>query len=486
MALPLVFILVVAIGIWAVILTQGIEPRLGLDLRGGTSVTFEPIPAAGQPVTEDKINTTVDIIRNRVNAQGVSEAEVSTEGGNIVVALPNVKNPDQVIEAVGTTAELRFRPVLEAVEASSPQYKTGAFAKVDCTKSQKAVDDPNKEVILCVRESGQPAPTATATKLRMGPAALRGTDVSRADAVVDSTAGGGWETSLQFTSAGGEKFAKLTAALAANPAGDPKREIGVTLDGEVINHPPVAQDVDPRVGIAGGQARISGQSEQEAKNLAPLISAGALPFSLEAQNRSTVSATLGADSLRSGLIAGAIGLGLVLLYVLFYYRALGLVIWGGLVVAAALNVGILLLLGEYIGYALTLAGIAGLIVAIGISADTYVVFYERIKDELREGKSVRLAVDRGWTRSLHTLISANTISFLCAAILYFLAVGPVKGFAFTLGLATLIDFIAAWLFGRPVVTLLARNQRFAEGRMFGLRSLVTESAPSAPAAAGRA
>src|SRR3954447_18400578 len=421
MALPLIFVLVLAAGLWAVILTQGIKPRLGLDLRGGASVTFAPIPIHGQTLAQDKVQTTVDILRSRVNAQGVSEAEVSTEGGNIVVALPNVRDPDQVIKAVGTTAELRFRPVLEAVLPSDPAYKQGAFAKVDCSKSQKAGDDPAKEVVLCVQEPGQQAPAANATKLRMGPAALRGTDVKSAAAVVD-TSGGGWETSLELTPSGGEKFAKLTAALAANPAGDPKREIGVTLDGAVINHPPVAQDVDPKVGIAGGKARISGQTEQDAKFLAPLISAGALPFSLNVETRDTVSATLGADSLHSGLIAGGVGLALVLLYVLFYYRALGLVIWGGLMVAAALNLGILLLLGEYIGYALTLAGIAGLIVAIGISADTYVVFYERIKDELREGKTVRLAVDRGWTRSLHTLVSANTISFLCAAILYFLAV----------------------------------------------------------------
>jgi protein-export membrane protein SecD len=487
LAIPLIVVgLLIAI-IWGVVVVENIRPRLGLDLRGGTSVTFEPIAPAGTKVTPDKLDTTVDIIRNRVNAQGVSEAEVNIEGDNIVVALPNVRDPDQVIAAVGTTAELRFRPVLAAVAASDPQYKTGQYAKVDCSKSQKANDDPAKQVVLCVRDPGQTTVNPNAVKLLMGPAALRGTDVSRATAeVASATAGSGWQTNLQFSGAGANKFAKLTAALAKQPSGDPKREIGVTLDGVVINHPPVADDVDSATGITGGTAVITGQTEAEAKALAPLISAGALPYSLEIVSRNTVSATLGSDSLHSGLIAGAIGIGLVFLFVLLYYRALGLVIWVGLLIAGALNYGIILLMGQYIGFALTLAGIAGLIVSIGISADTYVVFFERIKDELRDGKSVRLAVDRGWSRSFHTLVSANTVSFLAALILYWLAVGPVRGFAFTLGLATLIDFFAAWFFGRPAVTLLARNRLFREGR-FGIQALANQPVPAEPVAGtGRA
>jgi preprotein translocase subunit SecD len=488
LAIPLVVILLMVAAIWGVIVVRDIRPRLGLDLRGGTSVTFQPTPPPGTQVTEDRLNTTVDIIRNRVNAQGVSEAEVNIEGGNIAVALPDVRDPDTVIKAVGTTAELRFRPVLQAVQSSDPAYKQGEFAKADCAKPQRSNDDPAKEAVLCVRDPGQAAPAADALKLKLGPAALRGSDIGNATAQLDQNQTG-WVTALEFTGDGGKKFANLTKALAAFPDGDPRREIGVTLDGVVINHPPVASDVSKETGITGGKAEITGQSEAEAKALAPLISAGALPFSLTVTYRDTVSATLGADSLHSGLVAGGIGLVLVALYVLVYYRILGLVIWGGLVVAAGLNLGILLLLGEYIGYALTLAGIAGLIVAIGISADTYVVFFERIKDELREGKSVRLAVDRGWSRSFHTLVSANTVSFLAAIILYWLAIGPVRGFAFTLGLATLIDFFAAWFFGRSVVALLARRRWFSDAPLIGLKTLVTENAPSAPApvvGAGRA
>jgi preprotein translocase subunit SecD len=234
----------------------------------------------------------------------------------------------------------------------------------------------------------------------------------------------------------------------------------------------VASDVQCNQGISGGSAVITGQTQAEAQNLAPLISSGALPLKLDPQSRTTVSATLGADSLHAGLIGGAVGLGLVFLYVLLYYRGLGLVIWVGLAIAAALNVGIVIVMGDLIGFTLTLAGIAGLIVAVGISADTYVVFFERLKDEVREGKTLRTSVDRGWQRSFHTLVSANAVSFAAALILYLLAIGPVRGFAFTLGLATLIDFFAAWFFARPAVSLLTRTRLFQEGRFVGIRAAV--------------
>jgi len=263
-----------------------------------------------------------------------------------------------------------------------------------------------------------------------------------------------------------------TGKAACNPDGDPKRNIAITLDAVVINYPPVASDVQCNQGISGGSAVITGQTQAEAENLAPLISSGALPLKLDPQSRTTVSATLGADSLHAGLIGGAVGLGLVFLYVLLYYRGLGLVIWVGLVIAAALNVGIVIVMGDLMGFTLTLAGIAGLIVAIGISADTYVVFFERLKDEVREGKTLRTSVDRGWQRSFHTLVSANAVSFAAALILYLLAIGPVRGFAFTLGLATLIDFFAAWFFARPAVSLLTRTRLFQEGRFVGIRAAV--------------
>jgi preprotein translocase subunit SecD len=477
---PLVAVLVVVAGVWGAIAAFNIKPRLGLDLRGGTSVTFRPHNPNGGTPTKEQIDTTIDIIRNRVNSKGVAESEVAAEGGNIVVSIPDVQNSDEVIRAVGTTAQLQFRPVLAEVAAGDPKYKQPPFDKVDCAKPETwlATDKPSQNAVLCATESGQQRPSANATKLQMGPVALGGTDITGAHAqIATATNGvstGQWETQLNFSGKGNSAFEKLTGAAACNPVGDPKRQIAITLDSVVINHPPVAQDsnISCNHGITGGSAVINGQTQQEAEFLAPLIATGALPLTLENIDQNTVSATLGSDSLRAGLVAGIVGLAATFVYVLLFYRGLGLVIWGGLAIAAALNVGIVLLMGKLIGFTLTLAGIAGLIVAIGISADSYVVFLERLKDEVREGRTLRTSVERGWARSFHTLVSANTVSFAAAVVLYIFAIGPVRGFAFTLGLATLIDFFAAWLYGRPAVSLLTRTRLFQEGRFVGIRAAV--------------
>jgi len=477
LVVPLVVVIVLAAAIWGVVVAQDIRPRLGLDLRGGTSVTFRPVSPNGSTPTKEQLDTTINIVRSRVNSKGVAESEVNLEAGNIVVSIPDVQNPDDVIKAVGTTAQLRFRPVLEVVSPGQPEYKQAPFAAVDCAKPQTWVDRVDEEAVLCLREPGQDAPEATAPKLRMGPVALGGTDIASARAELQTSGQNGvttgqWQTALKLSGAGGKRFADITGKLACNPQGDPKRELGITLDGVVINNPPMGQDVQCNVGIVGGDAVIEGQTEAEAKALAPLISAGALPLSLTVLTRDTVSATLGADSLHAGLVAGGLGLAAVLLYVLLFYRGLGLVAWVGLGLAAALNVGIVFLMGKMIGFTLTLAGIAGLIVAVGISADSYVVFFERLKDEVREGRTLRASVDRGWQRSFHTLVSANTVSLTAAVVLYLFAIGPVRGFAFTLGLATAIDFFCAWMFGRPAVSLLARTRLFREGRFVGIRAAV--------------
>ena len=478
--IPLVIVFLLVGAVWGVIAVQGIKPRLGLDLRGGSSVTFVPTNPRGGAPTSEQLDTTVDIIRNRVNSKGVAESEVNLEGGNIVVSIPDVPNPDEVIAAVGTTAQLQFRPVKEMVGPNDPRYKQDPFKAIDCAKPEtyQNKDVPDKDVVLCARDqAGQLRPEANAPKLLMGPVALGGTDIASARPQLQQAGQGGvttgqWETLLNFNGRGGNRFQDLTGKAACNPENDPKRQIAITLDAVVINHPPVASDVQCNQGISGTSAVITGQTQAEAEYLAPLISSGALPLKLDPQSRTTVSATLGADALRAGLIGGALGIGLVFLYVLLYYRGLGIVIWVGLGLAAALNVGIVFLMGQWIGFTLTLAGIAGLIVAIGISADSYVVFFERLKDEVRDGKTLRTSVDRGWQRSFHTLVSANAVSFLAALLLYIFAIGPVRGFAFTLGLATMIDFFAAWFFARPAVSLLTRLRLFQEGRFVGIRAAV--------------
>ncbi len=411
LVVPLIAVMVVIAGIWGAIAAFNIKPRLGLDLRGGTSVTFAPHNPTGSAPTKQQIDTTIDIIRNRVNSKGVAESEVAEEGSNIVVSIPDVKNSDEVIRAVGTTAQLQFRPVLDAVTSGEPKYKQAPFDKVDCAHPETwlAKDKPSEPTVLCATESGRQQPAANAAKLQMGPVALGGTDITGAHAQIQQASNGvstnQWETQLSFSGAGDRKFEKLTGQAACSPGTDPKREIAIVLDSVVINHPPVAEDssISCGHGISGGNAVIQGQTQSEAEFLAPLISTGALPLTLENIDQNTVSATLGANSLHAGLIAGLLGLAATFVYVLLFYRGLGLVIWGGLLVAAALNVGIVLLMGRLIGFTLTLAGIAGLIVAIGISADSYVVFFERLKDEVREGRTLRTSVDRGWAHA-HRLL----------------------------------------------------------------------------------
>src|SRR5919197_1270141 len=298
MVVSLVAVVVVIVGIWGAIMAFDIKPRLGLDLRGGTSVTFRPHnPNGGQP-TKQQMDTTIDIIRNRVNSKGVAEWEVTKEGGNIVVSIADVKNPDDVIRAVGTTAQLQFRPVLAAVTASDPKYKQPPFNAVDCSKPATWLgkDRPKEQTVLCASESGQQSPGANAELQTTGGQ--------------NSVATGQWVTRLDFSGAGDNKFKDLTGKAACNPENDPKPQIAIILDSVVINNPPVSSSVACNQGISGGSAVIEGQTEAEAKFLAPLISTGALPLTLENIDQNTVSATLGADALRAGLVAGVLGLAL--------------------------------------------------------------------------------------------------------------------------------------------------------------------------------
>lgn len=455
--------------IWGVVAWQGLEPKLGLDLKGGIAVVLTPKERADASALEKA----VDIIRNRVDALGVAEPEISRQGENILIQLPGIEDQKRALTLIGTTAKLRFRPVLEMIDPNNPAYaKEGPK---DCSdQATFPGDDPKKEVVFCARDRAEEAKglTATSIKYRLGPAALEGSDVSGAQAQLPpaSTLGtGGWEVSLDLTKDGGRKFEETTGRLACLRGQGDKDQLAIVLDKVIESHPRMDESVECNRGISGGTAQITGNfAERDAKDLALVLRYGALPIELEPLSTTTVSPTLGRDSLRSGLFAGMFGLGVVLVYVLLFYRALGLVIMAGLALHFGFTYGVIILLGETAGFALTLAGIAGLIVSVGIAADSFIVYFERIKDEVLQGRGVRTAVDRAWTSARRTIVAADLVTALAATVLYLLAVGGVRGFALMLGLSTALDLFVSFLFMHPLVWNLAQTRLLARARSLGV------------------
>ncbi|GGQ85840.1 MULTISPECIES: protein translocase subunit SecD [Streptomyces] len=293
-------------------------------------------------------------------------------------------------------------------------------------------------------------------KYLLGPAAVDGTEVDKAQAVFDTQGAAGWQVTMTFTKQGGKKFADITGKLAQNQ--QPQNEFGIVLDGNVVSSPYVSSS------ITGGQAQISGSFTQtEAQGLANMLSYGALPLSFEEQSVTTVTAALGGDQLHAGLLAGAIGLALVVIYLVAYYRGLALIALASLLVSAALTYVLMALLGPAIGFALNLPAVCGAIVAIGITADSFIVYFERVRDEIREGRTLRPAVERAWPRARRTILVSDFVSFLAAAVLFVVTVGKVQGFAFTLGLTTVLDVVVVFFFTKPLMTLIARRKFFANG-----------------------
>lgn len=446
--------------------------RLGLDLRGGTSVTLQPRIAPGESgkVTNEAIDQAVSIIRQRVNSLGVAESEVAAQGSGtnrqIVISVPG-DTGRRVVELVGQTAELRFRQVLAssaatgtADPAATPPTGVSAevnakFAALDCTKLANlqgtGSDAPTDTIAVCDR--------AGTTKYILAPAEVLGRQISKASAGIDTQGGNAWYVSLTFNGEGTTAFGALTTRVTTLV--EPLNQVAIVLDGLVVSSPRITE------AIPSGNAQITGSFTQlEAQDLANVLKYGALPLSFDRGEVQQVSPTLGADQLNAGLIAGGLGLLLVFLYSLLYYRGLGLVTVGSLLVATSLVMLLFLLLGKWIGFTLTLAGIAGAIVAIGVTADSFIIYFERIRDEIREGRSLRTAVETGWLRARHTILIADFVSIIAAALLYFFAVGGVRGFAFTLGLTTLVDLIVVFTFTKPLVTILARFNFFASGHRF--------------------
>jgi len=572
------------VALYAVVLLGGpgskaLTPKLGLDLQGGASVILSPKTDAGQPPAQSQLNTAVDIIQRRVNGLGVAEAEVVTQGPNIVVSVPG--GTSSSLQSLATTAQLRFREVLDqarggpgaaapqptgfptglptavpskpgatpsrgtsprptgsavvkpvptasprgrpvpeglahaagtpqpvppagaapsrapsraasraaspaasraaspAASAAAPSlapvpsppagtpapgtppgaytgprsgdvYSAAAFAALDCTQQAARLggvnDKPEQQILACADDGG--------TKYHLAAAPVVGTDVKGATASLDQQTGTQWQVLVNFTGEGQKKFTDLTVRTTG-------KQVAIVLDGLVLSAPTINERIDSQAQITGSFTQASSTS------LANTLKYGALPLTFVRSETQVISPTLGKDQLGSGLLAGGLGLIAVVIYSLLYYRALGFVTIASLLVSGVLTYASVVILGKQIGFALSLAGIAGFIVAVGITADSFVVFFERLKDEIREGRTPRSAVDRSWVRARRTILSADTVSFLAAIILYFLSVGGVRGFAFTLGLSTLLDVVVVFLFTRPLLSYLSRFRWFSSTKLTG-------------------
>ena len=458
------------------------EARLGLDLRGGTQVILTPELAPGTEgvLTQDQINQTVEIIRQRVNGFGVAEAEVTVQGSGanaaIVVTVPGV-NPEGITNLLKQTARLDFRAVLAAgngieiaVPSASPSASPSVSPKAVVQPTELPIqaatsdelyeqylslncftpgllqggraDDPTKYMLTCSKDGFE--------KFVLAPAFITGDQVSDSQASLPQQGAGGWMVTLDFDSQGATKLSEASITLSKLPS--PQNRFGIVLDGLVVSAPFFSEP------ILGGKAQIEGSFKaEEAKQLSQVLRYGALPVTLNIAESTSISPTLGQDQLSAGLLAGAIGLILVVIYLLIYYRALGFVAVFSLIVAAGFLWLLIIALGRSIGFTLTLAGIAGAIVAIGITADSFVVYFERIRDEIRDGKSLRVATELAWVRARRTLLAADFVSLLAAVVLYALSVGSVRGFAFTLGLTTVIDVLVAFWFTHPLVTYFGKS-----------------------------
>lgn len=453
--------LVVAFGSFGAVVATGTHPRLGLDLEGGISVI---LTAQGEDIQPDVLQETVDLIRARIDALGVAEPEVSVAGSkNILIQLPGLKDERAALKVIGTTAQLTFRQVEEQIPAQTKK-------KPKITKDQSDLVN-DQEVVY---RSGQTGEEGILYKL--APARLTGDVVTKAEAVIDPQSTR-WSVSIKMNGDGSKEWAAFTSELAClrDKGEQVKSQVAIVLDGQVESSAGMAtangtdQGVVCGTGITGGDTQINVGGQDEAKQLALVLKVGALPLTLEQSEVRKVSPTLGRDSLNTGLLAGGIGLAIVMLYVLLYYRTLGLLIWLGFAQFTAFLYTFLAILGESAGLSLTLAGVAGIIVSIGIAADSFIVAFERLKDEVRSGKSLRSAVERGSTRAIRTILVADFVTGAAAVILFFLAVGPVRGFALTLGLATGVDILLAYILIRPAMVLLGRT-KYLHGAAVGIET----------------
>ena len=455
----LVVVLAIAWGGLAATIALGFTPRLGLDLQGGTAVVL----TAPEGTDPELIEVSVDIMTRRIEDFGdVQEPDIAISGDNtVVVQLPGVEDEQRAIEAVGQTGDLSFRPVNDAFPGEIGPLAGSNTPGIDNQTGLTIKDDIRDGAFLLY-----PADFGSQVML-VGPAGMVGEDVADAVPVFD-TQSATWAVSLDLTGEGGVKFATMTAEAATYPLGDPRRQISIVLDGLVISAPQVI----PEGGITGGRATITvgggEDAQQEANDLAVVLRYGSLPVSFEISAVQKVSATLGSDSLQAGIIAGLLGLSLVAVVLLVIYRSLGLLAIVGLTVFGSLLLALFGLLGESSGVTLTLAGVTGIIVSVGITADSYIVYYERLKEKVRQGVEVEEAAEEGFRLAYRTILTADTVSLLAASLLWILAVGAVKGFAVALGLATILDLIVAKVFTKRAVGILA-NTSLGDGGWFSIK-----------------
>jgi len=506
-------------GVWS--------PKLGLDLQGGTRITLEASTETGEAITPEKLEEAAGIIDSRVNASGVAESEVSTQGErNIVVEIPGDNRRD-LVETVKQTAQLRFRLVARAPQAQPPTPAPGdqpsdrpskrsnaepsdkpgdgkpagrplspgllkadqgddrspagtdappaagdggqasvptngssvqemlawtrapdarsiaQFQRFRCEQVDQVADDPAKPLVTCDEEG---------IKYLLSPAMIEGTQLADATYGIPQNEAQ-YVVNLDFEADATQTFAEVTRAIQGTG-----EQFAIVLDAVVLSAPVVTSP------ILDGNAQITGNfTSDSARSLANSLKYGALPLKFVAPVVTEEGPTLAKDQLSAGLWAGGLGLFLVLVYCLFYYRGLGIVVVASLGIAAAITYAAVIFLSETAGFTLTLPGIAGLIVAVGITADSFIVYFERLRDELREGKSLRVAVEAGWVRARATCLAADAVSLLAAVVLYIFAIGVVKGFAFALGISTLIDLVVFFFFTKPMVTWLARYPFFSRG-----------------------
>ena len=499
LVVSLVGVIVVVFGLLVGNLVAGNVPALGLDLQGGASVTLQPEGTYDAKA----LDVALTIIRARVDSIGVSEPEIIRQGDTVVVNLPGVQDQQRALDIIGKQGQVLLRPVLQAgtINTGTETTLPGATTVVDSTLPASSGPGSSRHVsattvppatttpastsptTVAVTPSSTPSlaevmasqdandPNATVVLLgkngdvfSAGPAGASGLVFSN-DATAEVN-NGSWSVvvGLLKGSAGEDIWNALSTRCFNKDATCPTGQIAIVLDGEVISAPVVQQAV-----FTGGNVQISGSfTEAEARDLAKILEFGAVPVKFAVATVQTVSPTLGKDSLRAAIISGLVGVLLVMLFFFFYYRLLTIVVVGGLTISGAFLWSIIAYLSKTNGLALTLSGVAGIIVSIGVTVDSYVVFFERLKDELVSGKTMRGAAQRSFASAWRTILAADTVSFIGAIILWKLTVGSVRGFAFFLGLSTLSDVFVAYLFTRPAILLLARSKFMAGRNVLGV------------------